>query len=181
MTLSPITLQEARSHLNFDESDGHDDDEELWGKVLAATRMVEDRTGPIRPQTVTRSCRVSGGSVELAVRPAIEIVSVLDDYGADITAQVTIQPGGKRLVGVAGIRLWGHRYTVTYLSGYDPVPEDLTEAVRLQTGLLWSTQRGPSTSSRFTAIGGDGISSPGGLDAMRLAQILDGYDPPMHA
>lgn len=165
MALSPISLDEARSHLNFEESDGHAFDDELWATVLAATEMVEQDLGPIRPRTVTATVRPTGRGTLFPRPPILSVASVTAADGGTVEFVLVgdeIRPA-TRLCGVA--------YTVVYVAGLDPIPDDCIEAVELQTGLLWSSQRGPS-SSRFSALGGDGISSPGGLDRKRLDYIL---------
>jgi hypothetical protein len=167
----PVTLAEVRSHLNFDESDGHDFDEELWQTTLEATEICEAEFGPIRPRSQTSAVRVNtDGTLLLPVRPVLSVQSVTDFYGAVINvAGLTLDPTGT-VWAVGGIG-WSPQHTVVYTVGYDPIPTPLMKAVKLQAGLIWSSQRGPESSSRFSAIGGDGFA-PGGMDWARLQQIF---------
>jgi hypothetical protein len=165
MAVAPVSLEEFRSHLNI--SAGDADDEELWATVLAATRMVEQQTGAIVPRQVTErltlTCPYDGyGPLPLSQWP------LLGDTAPAVTAAAT--PWASR-----------YAYDVVYTAGRNPVPDDLMLAVLLQAGLLWQSQRGPDMSSRFTALGADGISSPAGIDRRRLDDILSLYRVPAFA
>jgi hypothetical protein len=167
VTLAPVSLEEIRAHLNITESDGHGDDEELWRSVLAATRMVESHTGAIRPRQVTER---------------LSLTCPYDGYGPLPLSQWPLF-GDTPPVVVSATSNWASRYAydATYTVGRDPIPEDLMQAVLLQAGLLWASQRGPEASSRFTALGGDGIASPAGVDRRRLEDILSLYRVPAFA
>jgi hypothetical protein len=171
-----VSLEEIRAHLNLSESDGHDDDEELWRTVLSATRMVEMQAGAIVPRSVTE--RVN------TVRPYDGVTPLPTTQWpvmGDVASVVSNGPLNSFAFELSQPYLVTYSYTVTYTVGRDPLPEDLMLAVLLQAGLIWASQRGPESSSRFSALGGDGIASPGGVDRKRLDDILANYRVPAFA
>jgi hypothetical protein len=169
MTLSPVSLAEFRSHLNFTEADGHADDEELWTTLLSAVDMVEQRCGALRVRQVT------------------ETVSLWYPYQANWTdlglSKWPLYGGIVSVTDVSDASAWAryYRYTVVYNVGREPIPDVYLEMVKLQAGLMWSTQRGPAASPRFTAMGGDGVTSPGGVDRSRLDYLYRDYGVPAFA
>lgn len=171
MTLSPVALAEVRAHLNIDEADGHSDDEELWDKTLAATGLVERQVGVIRPREVTSRVRGDTRSLRLPSWPVVSVTSITDASGtvADATQWYAVRSDTIRPV--FGCVPWSPFFDVVYTAGYDPIPDELLEAVRLQTGLLWASQRGPESVARFA----DGGSMGG--DRMQLEKILDSFKP----
>jgi hypothetical protein len=164
VTEAPVSLAELRSHLQFGDSDSRDDDEELWRTLLSATRMVEAEAGALRPRQVVE--RVTLATPYDGYAPlALSQWPLLGDVAPSVASAATPWPSR-------------YSYDVTYTVGRDPVPEDLMEAVLLQAGLLWASQRGPESSQRFSALGSDAVRSPSGLDRLRLDDILSLYRVP---
>lgn len=176
MALAPVSLDEFRRHLNFEESDGHADDEELWRTVLAATDMVELAAGAMRPRQVTERVTTTRPYDGITPLPTSQWPVM-----GDVSSVVALGPLNSFAFELSQPYLVTYAYTVTYTVGRDPVPAPLVEAVLLQAGLLWSSQRGPESSTRFSALGGDGIASPGGIDRKRLDDILTLYRVPAFA
>lgn len=161
MTTAPVSLDEVRSFLRLAETDGHGDDDKLWATVLGAVRSVETTSGAIRPRQVverlTLTCPYDGyGPLPLSEWP------LLGDTAPSIASASSPWPSR-------------YAYDVTYTVGYDPIPEDLIQAVLLQTVLDWGSQRGPESIRRWTAMAGAGISSPSGLDKKLLDDKLAPY------
>lgn len=157
MAQSPVTLEEFRAHLQLEPGEEPEDDGERWGKVLAATGLIEGKVGAIRPRSVTERCRESGGGIELGNGPVLSVASVVsvggstsyavDDLDLDLDAGLIFRAGGYGLP--CG------DYTVTYTIGRNPIPPELMEAVLVVAAQLWESQRGPGATNRFTGMGGD--------------------------
>lgn len=155
MTQSPVSLAEFRSYVNAEESDGHADDESMWQCVLAATRMVEVKVGPIRPREQVSKVAAGGCALLLPVFPALSLTSVADSAGTTLDVSALYLDEDAGLVERAGGFGSPRRYTATYTVGRDPVPDDLMQAVLSVAQQLWDSQRGPGASNRFTGMGGD--------------------------
>lgn len=177
MAPAPVSLAEARAFLNLGVGDTADD-EEVWGNVLAAVDMVEARVGALEPRTVTSRIRPSSREIVLPEWPVLSVQSVTDTFTSEtVTLESDAVVG--QVITLPAVWPWRWRpgLTVTYTVGRDPVPPSLREAVLLQAGLLWESQRGPAMASRFTAVGGD-VSSSGGIARLRLNDIIGVYKMP---
>ena len=152
MTQAPATLDEFRAFLNVDANDTVDD-EERYGKLLAATETVENRCGAMRVRTVSETVRAdSAGMIDVSEGPLVSVTSLtLDGTAVDLSGvDVDTETG---ILEATGAALSG-RYVVVYVVGREPVPEALKEATLLVAEQLWLSQRGPSTTARFSGNAG---------------------------
>jgi hypothetical protein len=162
MTLSPVSLDEVRRQLNLEESDGHDDDEDIWAATLSAAEEVENACGPVRPRTQVSKVCPRRGRLFLPVWPALSLTSVVDDDADEVdVALLDLDDDGYVRPLHVGLWLSKPRYTVTYTVGRDPIPQGLIDAVKVLAALEWENQRGPSQTNRYTATGGEGGPSGG--------------------
>ena len=138
----PVSLQEFREFLNVATTDTAGD-EERWGKLLAATRLVESRAGAMEVRSVTS--RVTGyDALILPLGPVISITSITNILAGttvtlladsvDVSAGVVTLPYGGNIK---------RAYSVVYKIGRVPVGEHLREATMVVGEQLWQSQRTP--------------------------------------
>ena len=140
-----ISLQDAKQHLNIPASKTTND-EEIRGWLAAITPVVEDYVGPVLPRTVTET--VTGTNVlNLTYSPIMAIVSVTPWYqGAAYSPSMLRFDEFGNLVLAYGGPFFGGTFTVVYTVGMNPIPPNITAAVRIILKHLWETQRGTSGS-----------------------------------
>lgn len=170
--LALCSIADAKKHLNMDAGD-RVDDEELRGHIEAATIVIErHRNEVVALREVTAN--VTPGKY-LPDRPVVRVTAAeRDGVALDVTAWKPDPANG--LVSVPG---HGRDVSVTYLAGYEVVPEPFILAAEIIAAHLWETQR-------MSAIGGpasageDQYLTPSGLGYAipnRAVQLLGGRPP----
>ncbi|MGZ4663593.1 MAG: hypothetical protein ACXV5Q_00705 [Frankiaceae bacterium] len=144
--MSAVPLAEVKAHLQMDPN-RTTNDFELQRFIDAAEAAISHRTGPLAPtETIERH---DGGSRQIVLRQprataltaltyADGTQATLTDYDLDLGTGILYWSYGTTGYFYAGPR----EITVTYLAGFDPLPEDLRHAVKELTRHLWETQRG---------------------------------------
>lgn len=167
--VSIISLREAKLHLNMSLT-RTTDDEELRSMVEAVTHVVErHRNETIARRTVVESDVMgSGCRMVLGTHPVISVTSIVDEDGTSYTV------GDWTLDGTNGILTEDtpsftpyHRFTVTYVAGYQQIPAHYVLAAKIILQHLWQTQRIQQVGAQPT-IGGQSrrdeqIVTPSGL------------------
>ncbi len=139
------TVSDALQALNLQPSDAT----ELEGRLVAAVAIIEGLVGPLTPQARTDRIHYAGGAILLLrSQPCLSVEDIR-----------TIPPVGYAvqefdpddfLVGAEGMLIYLGAdllplgwFEVTYTVGRaaGTIPPDLHEAVLVQTGLLWQSQR----------------------------------------
>lgn len=173
---APVTLAEAKTHLNITASTY---DVELQAFVDRATAAAETHLGhPIVVATVTESH--DGGSEAVRLRrvpeyPGVVAVTGVTEDGAAVSASgYTVNTAAGLLYRVTGTWASGRQnVAVTYTSGYSTVPADLKLAVLEMVRHLWKTQRGGMDGRN--PLGGDETAGTGWTYPRRVLEVLDGY------
>lgn len=148
-----LTIEDARSQLNVSVGDA-----DLERYVDSAVEQVENRVGPVVPRTVTSTAKLARGpgGERLLILPHQHIVSVTSatqDGAAVSVAGWTVEHGIVTLP--TGTYLTG-TVKVTYVAGFDPIPESLREAAALRAQHSYETQRGPAELPLAEAAEGGG-------------------------
>lgn len=144
----PVTLDEAKSHLRVTSDDSEDDLIETY--IRAATNHVERTLGiSLMERTYALTLDAFTDAIELPRGPVAEVVSVeyVDEDGVTQTVSTD-----DYTTDIGGVRNWIVRnsaaswastldavnvVTVTYVAGYDELPEeysDLKQAILLLIG-----------------------------------------------
>jgi hypothetical protein len=146
VTRPPVGLDEFRDFLNVAATDTAGD-EERWGKLRAATRIVETRVGAMEVRTVTSRVVGRGGCLILPLGPVISVTSVIDIVaGTTMTLQADALDAGAGIVSLYPYGMSSYRprsFNVTYKIGRVPVGEHLREATMIVAEQLWQSQRTP--------------------------------------
>ena len=170
MTVTPpVILDEFRSYLNLEASDVAEDSERL-DKLYAATELVESRCGAMTPREVTVRAAAAFGVLVLKP-PVLEVIS-LSRGGQRVAVEgFTANPASGVIELLGEPR--GFVYEVKYVTGRDPVPQALREAVLAVAEQLWQSQRGPSVSARYRGPAApDTTAAPRGFTWPRRALEL---------
>jgi hypothetical protein len=122
-------------------------DAQLTRFIDAATTAMSHYVGPLIPTVVTRVLDGGGVSLILPDYPVLSLTSAGYADGTSITLDDLDLDTSTGIVhwgyNTAGRFTGGARYvTVTYVAGWQPVPEDLQQAVLELIRHLWDTQRG---------------------------------------
>lgn len=140
--MSVLALEVAKAHLNIPASSTADDDE-LQVTIDAAEGALARACGPLAPTTVTERVKGSRTMLKLRVTPALELTSVTPVGGAALTLSDLYLD---QLAGVieydTGGTFGSRAYTVVYVAGRDPIPDDLLQGVKELLRHMWKTQRG---------------------------------------
>lgn len=168
-----LTLDEVTTHLNITTS-GHD--EELYGFIAAAEAAVAARVGPLEPQAVTSRIPGRRQVLLLPSAPVLSLTSVATSDGAAVDVTTLMLDSDAGTVEYAdGTRFTASRYDVTYVAGFDYLPDDLSLGIKELVRHLWSTQRGAA------ARPGSAVQEPQGpgyLFPNRVLELLEPYRSP---
>lgn len=169
---APPTLGDVAAHLNITDAGSYD---ELLGRMLAAVDIIEGRVGPLTPREVVERQYHHGGPALVLKQPPV--VSLTDLRIVGDGAETF--PSGSFHVEVSGLVMaTGHRalpsgvLQATYQSGRVDLPAALHEAVLVQTGILWASQRRASSAR---AAGPDQQAASLTPSLRRLEQLLADY------
>lgn len=170
--LALCSLADTKRHLNMD-GNAQVDDEELRGHIESATVVIERHRNEVvalRELTAT----VTPGK-HLPDRPVVRVTAATRDGAAlDVTAWTP-----DSATGLAMVPGRGGDVIVTYLAGYEVVPEPFILAAEIIAAHLWETQRMSSIGGAATA-GEDQYLTPSGLGYAipnRAVQLLGGRPP----
>lgn len=174
-SLALCSLDGAKQHLNMDLR-RHVDDDELRGHIEAATEVIErHRAEVVAARTFTAA--TSGGQT-LPHHPVARVVSATragHDGPVDVSAW-----GPDARTGRLTLPRWaGAGLTVTYIAGYEVVPEPFVRAAEIIAAHLWETQRMSSIGGAST-MGEDQYLTPSGMGYAipnRAVQLLGGRPP----
>lgn len=173
-----VSLADVKEHLRITSDDL---DAQLQKFIDRATTAMSHYVGPLVPTTVTRV--LDGGEVSLILPdfPVLSLTSVgyadgsmidLDDLDLDLSTGI-VHWG----YGTAGRFTGGSRYvTATYTAGWQPVPEDLQQAVLELVRHLWETQRGNKPGR---ASGDETQSGSFGTWPPRVQELIAPYRVPV--
>lgn len=173
-----VGLVEAKEHLNIPDTD-HDADGELLGFILAATRALEQRVGPLTRRTVTDT--YNGGSPAVVLTaPVVGVTSVSESGTAVDSSGYSVSPASGVLTRVSGYSrsTWTSGFdniAVTYTVGRTAVPADLRQAVLELVRHLWDTQRGTMRGRRN---GDDFVTGQGYTLPNRVLELIAPYELP---
>lgn len=176
--MSAISLPEAAEHLNISDATTHP---KIAEKLASAQSKLEKEIGLMEPTTIT--ARVyADGAMQLPyfqrhrpTFPATALTSITPVGGSAVSiADLTVDD----INTVRGATFSGW-YDVVYTAGYDPLPEDLAEALREMLRHLWTTQRGATQrpgSQQSEQLSNSLPSSATSLP-FRVEQLIDDYRP----
>jgi len=178
-----ISLARAKDALNIT---GTRDDEELRRALATASRMIENRCGPVLRKTVAEKITVSGYSTELLALRYTPVLSIVSVAGAPPASPVLYGPGDLDVEPESGVvRLaWGGcwpkgRHTITYTVGRAVIPDPMQTATEVLLDHLWKTQRGWATAPTMRGEPAPGSSEstyPAGfLWPNRASELLEPY------
>jgi hypothetical protein len=147
----PVTLEDAKAHVNKTTTT---DDAELQRMLDAAMARISYEVGPLSPKTFVEE-HIDDAPFILRKQPAQTFTAIAETplyraYGMPPTAPY---PSTWRLIGGVLHRTsgWSPYFqtvaTITYTAGWNPLPEDIRQAVLELTRHLWSTQQGSRASS----------------------------------
>jgi hypothetical protein len=138
-----LSVADAKRHLNKSTAS---DDEEIRRFIAAATKIVEDRIGPVVRREVTEVHTSRGTVVELLHHQVVAVNSVTYVDGGDIAidpADLDVDGPAGRVRGLSR-RLPRGRLKFVYTVGRPIVDEAISLAAGIIVGHLWATQRGNS-------------------------------------
>lgn len=141
-----VSLADAKAQLNMDPADTSDDDE-LRQYVAGVTGALENYLHEtIVRQQVTDEIELHGQPrFRLWSAPVISLISVTAWDGSqtwDVTQMRVAASGMVRVM--AGPRIWG-LVDVTYLAGYQVIPENYRRGALVVLQHVWENQRGVGT------------------------------------
>lgn len=174
--MAVLTLAEVKSHLKITVSTY---DGELQSFIDAAVAAIGERVGPLEPTSRTVRVRSFQGGFRVPA-PAVSLTSVADADGTALTIGDLYLDVAPALVTTNdGTLLPSRYYTVTYVAGRDPVPDDLKLAVKELVRHFWDTQRGPSRRPGSTASEATANTVPGAayLLPFRVSELLRPHMP----
>lgn len=124
-----ISIEEAKSALNFP-ADDTANDEEIMLFIAAATNVIEDITGPLFPATYIE--RFDGNTFTVLLSRAPEEVISVTDTGTTVDpAEYTVEPFGRiRRLDSQRFRRGFQTLAVTYRAGTGIVPAAVVLAAR---------------------------------------------------
>jgi uncharacterized phiE125 gp8 family phage protein len=129
----PVNLTDAK---NFCKIDISTDDALITSLIVAARQMCEAYTGVgFVPHDVTAIVNNGNGDIYLPYQPMIEIVSVEDEEGVTLVADVDYKVRGNDFVRLAWPKY--DNLTINYLAGYSVLPEVLRTALLNQIYYLY--------------------------------------------
>jgi hypothetical protein len=136
----PMTLVEAKKHLEIAQADETHDDH-VTSLIQAARELWEHDTHSITTsRTVTESDFSVGKEVRLSLRPVISLTSVTFDATAQTGTSIDIP---RRVVhledGYSGDD-W-NSVVITYVAGYASVPEIAKSAMKLQLSIMFDEHK----------------------------------------
>lgn len=120
---------------------------ELRGFLTSAVTEQENSVGPVAPRSMTRVVYPSSG-VLLLPAPVISITSITPAGGSPLSLvglDLSGLSAGIVRPGTAAYWWTATAYTVVFVAGRTPVPQDLVEAALLRVQASYETQRGPAT------------------------------------
>jgi hypothetical protein len=145
---SHVDFADARARLNTSSLT----DDEISDMIASAVSEQERKVGAVAPRTVTELVPVRYGRLALSTRPVLSVTSaMLNGVGQTITSW-TVPSAMAGLVELGTGPYWGgsygtlssQLYSVTFVAGRNPVPQDLVEAALLRVQASYETQRGPA-------------------------------------
>jgi hypothetical protein len=174
-----VGLIEVKEHLNIPDAN-HNDDGELLRFMLAATRAIEQRVGPLTRRSVTESHNGGRHAIVLRHSPVIEVTSASENGEAVPSGGYTISPASGVLTRTSGYSraTWVDGFnnvTVAYVAGRTSIPADLRQAVLELVRHLWSTQRGSMAGRR---TGEEFVSGQGYTLPNRVLELIGPYEMP---
>lgn len=177
MTQPPVTLAELNDFLNVTDSSAAGD-EERWGRLLAATEMVEQRVGAMRIRAVTETVRARNGVLELTAWPILDVTSVELSEVPVTLSTLDVDDVAGTICAETGPRLCG-KYVVEFTVGRVDIPAALSEATLVVAEQLYQSQRGPSAALKYTPTGSESapLNYPRGFAwPSRALELIDPYD-----
>jgi len=164
------TLTDLKAELNITSSN---DDLELDDTLDRAIAILSKRVGPLSPTIVTDEIHTGPGPIVLNKTP-VQSITVATSSAVAV-ADLDLDAESGVLYGSFGAAPRGVK--VTYVAGYDDVPEDLALAVLELARHLWKTQRGGG-SVRPSFPGDDQSDAPpaaGYLLPYRVESLIEPY------
>ena len=129
------TLTDLKAELNITSTS---DDTELDDTLDRAVAILEKRVGPLTSTIVTDEIHTGPGPIVLNKTPVQSVTAATSSAVA--VSDLDLDAASGLLYGSFGRAPRGVK--VTYVAGYDDVPEDLALAVLEMARHLWKTQRG---------------------------------------
>lgn len=176
--MAVLALEDIKTHLNITSADN---DGELQSMLAAAVAAIGERVGPLEPATRTVRVSAAGRSV-LLPGPVVSVTSIVDADGNAVAVPDTYLDVAPGLVTMNDGTAFASRfYTVTYVAGRDPVPQDLQLAVKELVRHFWLTQRGPTRRPGGATSEAAANTVPGAAHMLpfRVAELIKPYVPIM--
>jgi hypothetical protein len=137
---SHLDFTDVRARLNISGLS----DAEIEDMMASAVQEQEQRVGPVAPRVVTGLVVYPSSGVLLLPAPVVSLTSLTPAGGTALSL------GSLDLSGLSsGIvrpgtlsAFWATSYTVSFVAGRNPVPQDLVEAALLRVQHSYETQRG---------------------------------------
>jgi uncharacterized phiE125 gp8 family phage protein len=120
------------------------DDELLALYLAAAVRLVEARTGPLTVRTFTERITTNRNNLLLAYRPVVAITTVtqiLDSWDT-VTPDLLAFDSVSGVVYRTDFGTLAGSWDITYVAGWQAVPESWQLAILVTAEHLWRTARG---------------------------------------
>lgn len=143
--ISIISLADAKAHLDISVTT---DDDELRNFLMAATELIEAKTGPCVQRSFTDRVgsygEISTGLV-LNQRPVISVQTVTSVWTGSpswTTAQLVVDTQAGIVQQVNLFPFWWGPWDVVFTAGRAVIPERFQHAAKEQVRHLWETQRG---------------------------------------
>lgn len=176
--MTALSVGEVADYLNLTNADNHD---KLEQRVKAAQSAIEKRVGLMEPTTITARVSASG-TLRLPFyqrnRPTFPATAITSITPVGGTAVSIVDLTVDDINVVRGASFTG-TYDVVYTAGYDPLPDDLAEALCELTRHLWKPQRGGT--QRPGAQPSEQLSNslPASATTLpfRVEQLIDDYRP----
>lgn len=149
-SLAIVSLADAKAQLNMDDPADTSDDDELRAFIAGVTGAVEQYLHEtVVRRAVTDEIELCGQPrFRLWSAPVISLTSVTSWDGSQTWDVTQMRVSGSGMVRIlAGPRIWG-LVDVTYLAGYQVIPENYRRGALVVLQHVWETQRGAGT---FTA------------------------------
>lgn len=180
--MSVLSLEVAKTHLNIPAMTDVSDDE-LQDFINAAEAAVERACGPLAPTSITERVKGSRAMLKLRVTPALELTSVTPVGGSALTlSDLYLDQSAGVIEYDTGGSFGSRAYTVVYVAGRDPAPDDLRQGVKELLRHMWKTQRGraPGRVGSVTAAGSEEVTVGLAPDTFgnfppRVAQLVRPY------
>lgn len=122
-------------------------DAEIQDMIDSAISEQEQRVGPVAPRIASKIVTPSSG-VLLLPPPVISITSITPAGGSPLSlVGLDLSGLSAGIVRPGSSAYWwsATAYTVVFVAGRNPVPQDLVEAALLRVQASYETQRGPTT------------------------------------